>query len=127
MSYSNCQRLAWRRVLEFAKKEKIRNISFKSKWQSTHEVANAEKAKTLKLERRVEFMLTRNLQRILERDKQTRDHEDTQMELLASLREIEALQTGLSPIEERLAAELHASNGRAASLQAQLANTTTSH
>ena len=63
---------------------------------------------------------------MLESDKLKRDHEDRGKELSANQREIGALQTGLSPIEERLAAELNASNRRAASLQAQLANITTS-
>ena len=71
-------------------------------------------------------MLTRALQRMLESDKLKRDHEDMGRELSANRREIGALQTGLSPIEERLAAELNASNRRAAALQAQLASITTS-
>ena len=65
-------------------------------------------------------------QRMLESDKLKRDHEDRGRELSANRREIGALQTGLSPIEERLAAELNASNRRAAALQAQLASITTS-
>ena len=92
----------------------IRSVSFESKWLSTREFANTEEAKALKQERRVEFMLTSNLRRMLESDKQKRDHEDMGKELSANLREIRALQTGLSPIEKRLAAELHASNCRAA-------------
>ena len=46
-------------------------------------------------------------------------------ELLTSRREIGALQTGLSPIEERLAAELNVSNRRAVAFQAQLARVAT--
>ena len=63
---------------------------------------------------------------MLESDKLKRDHADRGRELSANRREIGALQTGLSPIEERLAAELNASNRRAAALQAQLASITTS-
>ena len=62
---------------------------------------------------------------MLENNKQKRDLEDMGMELSANLREIRALQTRLSPIEERLAAELNASNHRAVALQAQLASITT--
>ena len=47
---------------------------------------------------------------MLENNKQKRDLEDMGMELSANLREIRALQTRLSPIEERLAAELRVSN-----------------
>ena len=70
-------------------------------------------------------ILTRSLQRMLESDKLQQDQEDRERELSANRREIGALQTGLSPIEERLAAELNASNRRAVALQAQLASITT--
>ena len=73
-------------------------------------------------ERRVESMLTTNLQYLLRSDKHKRDMQDMRIEQSANLRTIEALQTGLSPIEKRLAAELRASNGLAACLRGRLAD-----
>ena len=45
-----------------------RTASYESEGRSVRECANAERAETLKQERRVEFTLTGNLQQVLERD-----------------------------------------------------------
>ena len=111
------------RMKERVARLEIQSASYEGKWRSARDFAKMEEAKALRQERRVEFMLTTNLQRMLERDKLKRDLEDRGKELSANRREIGALQTGLSPIKKRLAAELNASNRRVAALQAQLAMT----
>ena len=102
-----------------------KSASFEGMWRRVLEFAKKSEAKATRQDRRVEFILTRALQRMLESDKLKRDHEDRGKELSANRREIGALQTGLSPIKKRLAAELNASNRRAVALQAQLASITT--
>ena len=65
-------------------------------------------------------MLTTNLQYVLIDGEQKRNMEDMRIERSANLLAIEVLQAGLSPIEERLAAELRVSNDLAACLRRQL-------
>ena len=97
-----------------------RRTSFKRKWRSSCEYADTQVEQARKQERRVESMLTANLQHLLKSGEQKRNMEDMRIERSANLRAIEALQTGLSPIEERLAAELRVSNDLAACLRRQL-------
>ena len=81
-----------------------KSASFEGKWRRVLEFANKADGKALRQDRRVEYLLTctRSIQHSLENDKLQRDQEDMEGELSASRREIRALQTGLSPIEESL-------------------------
>ena len=94
--------------------------SFKRKWRSSCEYADTQVEQARKQERRVESMLTTNLQYVLIDGEQKRNMEDMRIERSANLLAIEVLQAGLSPIEERLAAELRVSNDLAACLRRQL-------
>ena len=104
-----------------------KSASFEGMWRRVLEFTNKADGKAHRQDRRVEYLLTRSIQRSLENDKLQRDQEDMEGELSASRREIGALHTGLSPIEERLAAELNVSNRRAVALQTQLARVSVSH
>ena len=97
-----------------------RRTSFKRKWRNSCEYADTQVEQARKQERRVESMLTSNLRYVLRDGEQKRIMEDMRIERSASVLAIEVLQAGLSPIEERLAAELRVSNDLAACLRRQL-------
>ena len=67
-------------------------------------------------------MLTSNVRYVLENGEQKLKMHGMQMELSANRRTIYALAEGLSPIEERLAAALRASNDEASRLRGRLAD-----
>ena len=67
-------------------------------------------------------MLTSNVRYILKNDEQKLKMHDMQTEISANRQTIDALEEGLSPIEERLAAALRASIDEASSLRGRLAD-----
>ena len=64
-------------------------------------------------------MLTSNVRYILKNDEQKLKMHDMQTEISANRKAIYALEEGLSPIEERLAEALRASNDEASSLRSR--------
>ena len=70
-----------------------KSASFEGMWRRVLEFANKADTKATRQDRRVEFLLTRSIQRMLENDKLQQDQEDREGELSASRREIGALQT----------------------------------
>ena len=73
------QRWSWRQT---------QSASFEGRWRSVLKFAKKSEAKATRQDRRVEFLLTRSLQRMLESDKLQQDQEDRERELSANRREI---------------------------------------
>ena len=79
------------RLKEMIARLEIQSASYDGRWWSVLKFAKKEEAKATRQDQRVEFLLTRALQRMLESDKLKRDHEDMGRELSANKREIRAL------------------------------------
>ena len=78
-----------------------KSASFEGMWRRVLEFANKADGKAHRQDRRVEYLLTRSIQRSLENDKLQRDQEDMEGELPASRREIGALQTEVQARQTR--------------------------